>query len=88
MTTRDEEIKHLLAKQEHEIDTSDVPELEEGFWKEAVRGQFYKPKKVQKTVRIDADILQWLEHCGPGYQTRLNKILREAMLKDIVQNGQ
>ena len=47
MTTRDEEIKHLLAKQEHEIDTSDVPELPEGLWKEAIRGQFYQPREEQ-----------------------------------------
>lgn len=79
MLKRDEQVKCLLAKQD--TDTSDAPELPEEAWNEAVRGQFYKPKKIQKTVRIDADILQWLEHLGPGYQTRLNKILREAMLK-------
>jgi uncharacterized protein (DUF4415 family) len=31
-------------------------------------------------VRIDADVLLWLKSNGKGYQTRINTILREAML--------
>ncbi|UOG94035.1 MAG: BrnA antitoxin family protein [Candidatus Thiothrix sulfatifontis] len=30
-------------------------------------------------MRIDADILAWLQSSGAGYQTRLNQLLREAM---------
>jgi uncharacterized protein (DUF4415 family) len=37
--------------------------------------------KVSKTVRIDADILEWLQRPGKGYQKRLNAVLRAAMLK-------
>jgi uncharacterized protein (DUF4415 family) len=36
------------------------------------------PKK-QTTVRIDADIMDWLKSQGKGYQTRINAILRSAM---------
>jgi uncharacterized protein (DUF4415 family) len=32
------------------------------------------------TVRIDADILEWLKSHGKGYQSRPNAILRAAML--------
>ncbi|MBP6409339.1 MAG: BrnA antitoxin family protein, partial [Fusobacteriaceae bacterium] len=32
------------------------------------------------SVRLDADVLAWLKAQGKGYQTRMNKILREAML--------
>jgi len=32
-------------------------------------------------VRIDADVLAWLKSQGKGYQTRMNAILREAMLR-------
>lgn len=86
MMGRKEQIERLLAQQDKDIDTSDAPVLSDQTWSGAVRGEFYKPRKVQKTVRIDADVLQWLEHIGPGYQTRLNSILREAMLKDINGN--
>lgn len=31
------------------------------------------------TMRIDSDVLAWLRAKGPGYQTRVNAILRRAM---------
>jgi uncharacterized protein (DUF4415 family) len=43
---------------------------------------FYRPVKQSTTIRIDADILHWLKGKGRGYQTRLNMILREAMLRE------
>ncbi|EEK3571854.1 BrnA antitoxin family protein, partial [Salmonella enterica] len=48
-----------------------------------VRGRFWRPVKAQTSVRIDADILEWLKAPGKGYQTRLNAILREAMLREL-----
>ena len=32
-------------------------------------------------IRLDADVLEWLKQSGPGYQTRANAILRQAMLQ-------
>ena len=50
----------------------------------AVRhGQFYRPVKQQTSVRLDADVLAWLKAQGKGYQTRMNKILRDAMLNEM-----
>jgi uncharacterized protein (DUF4415 family) len=43
--------------------------------------RLYKPIKQTVQLRIDADVLEWLKHEGPGYQTRANAILREAMLQ-------
>jgi uncharacterized protein (DUF4415 family) len=31
------------------------------------------------TIRVDADVLAWLKRQGRGQQTRINKLLREAM---------
>ncbi|HGC2508430.1 TPA: BrnA antitoxin family protein, partial [Escherichia coli] len=42
----------------------------------------YRPLKTQASVRIDADVMEWLKRPSKGYQTRLNAILREAMLRD------
>ena len=57
--------------------------LDENFRKNAVQNPFYKPTKQVKTVRIDSDVMQWLKAQGKGYQTRMNKILRNAMLKEL-----
>ena len=43
--------------------------------------EFYRPMKSSTTVRIDADVLAWLKSQGKGYQTRINAILRDAMIK-------
>jgi uncharacterized protein (DUF4415 family) len=34
------------------------------------------PPKVSISLRLDADVLEWLKAQGPGYQTRINAILR------------
>jgi uncharacterized protein (DUF4415 family) len=65
------------------IDFSDIPELTEDFWKNAVRNPFYRPVKKQLTVRLDTDVIAWLQKKGTGYQTRLNALLRSAMLKEL-----
>ncbi|MFZ3042779.1 MAG: BrnA antitoxin family protein [Thiobacillus sp.] len=74
------ELAALAAKPEHEIDLSDLPATTEKDWHDATRGKFYRPIKQQLTVRIDADVLEWLKSQGKGYQSRLNEILRAAML--------
>jgi len=73
-----------LAKiPDSKIDYSDIPPLTEAFWKNAVRNPYYKPTKQATTVRVDSDVLMWLKAQGKGYQTRINAILRNAMLRDI-----
>ena len=79
------ELAALAAKPESEIDFSDLPPTTAQDWHGAVRGKFYRPVKQQLTVRIDADVLEWLKSQGSGYQSRLNNIVRAAML-DKVRN--
>jgi uncharacterized protein (DUF4415 family) len=75
--------KALQAKRESEIDYSDIPPLQEDFWKKAVRNPFYRPTKTSTTVRIDSDVLHWLRAQGKGYQSRINAILRREMLASL-----
>ncbi len=75
-----QELAELSAKPESSIDFSDLPASQAKDWKDAVRGKFYRPIKQQLTVRIDADVVEWLKNQGSGYQSRLNSILRAAML--------
>ncbi|HGY4911240.1 TPA: BrnA antitoxin family protein [Citrobacter freundii] len=76
------ELKALANKSDDEIDYSDIPATEDEQWSEANRGKFFRPLKTQASVRIDADVMEWLKRPGKGYQTRLNAILREAMLRE------
>src|ERR1700752_4994528 len=84
---RKRRLAKLAARPDSEIDFSDLPPLKESFWKSAVRNPFYRPVKQQLTVRLDADVVAWLRRQGKGYQTRLNRVLREAMIQDIGQGG-
>jgi uncharacterized protein (DUF4415 family) len=67
----------LTQLSDEEIDTSDIAEVTD--WSKAVVGRFYRPLKEPVTLRLDADVLAWLKSEGPGYQTRVNALLREAM---------
>ena len=73
----------IAARPDSEIDLSDIPELTESFWKNAIKNPYYRPVKQQLTVRLDADVVAWLRKQGAGYQTRLNQVLRDTMLNEI-----
>ncbi|MGV6987413.1 BrnA antitoxin family protein [Testudinibacter sp. P80/BLE/0925] len=77
------QLKNLADQTDIEIDTTEIPEQNALDWQSAGRGKFYKPTKTPVTVRFDSDILAWLKLKGKGYQTRMNAILREAMLNDL-----
>src|SRR5215472_16965471 len=77
------ELEKLAAMPDSSIDFSDIPPLTEKFWKNAVRNPWYRPRKQQVTLRIDADVLAWLRRDGKGYQSRLNSVLRNAMLEQL-----
>ncbi|QBC45974.1 BrnA antitoxin family protein [Iodobacter fluviatilis] len=77
------ELEALAKMPDASIDYSDIPPLTDAFWQNAVSNPFYKPTKTHATVRLDSDVMAWLKSQGKGYQTRLNAILRKAMLEDI-----
>jgi len=60
-----------------DIDYSDLPPLDKTFLKKATTT--WPPAKKQLTIRLDADVLDWLKGHGRGYQTRINRILRVVM---------
>jgi uncharacterized protein (DUF4415 family) len=65
------------------IDFSDIPRLSPKAWADAVTNPLYRPTKTSTTVRVDTDVLTWLKSKGKGYQTRINEILRDEMLREI-----
>ncbi|EDU61054.1 BrnA antitoxin family protein [Providencia stuartii] len=80
--TQKSRLKQISEMDDSRVNTSDIPELPIELWLQGQRGKFYKPVKTATTVRIDNDVIDWLKSQGKGYQTRMNAILRDAMLKD------
>jgi len=74
------QLRALAARPDNEIDLSDMPEWTAADFANAERGTFFRPLKAQITAKVDKDVLAWLKADGPGYQSRLNAILRRAML--------
>ena len=70
------EWKRLGAMKDRDINTDDIPELDDEFFKQAV---WRLPGKQPVTIRIDTDVLDWFKSQGRGYQTRINQLLRRYM---------
>ena len=64
-----------------DIDLSESPELTPEMFARAVvrRGLRPKARKVQLTVRVDSDVIEWFRSQGRGYQTQINALLRAYM---------
>lgn len=68
----------------------DNPELGEGFFANAqpasaelrgphrVRGPQKTPTKVSVSIRLDKDLVERLRASGPGWQSRVNDLLRRS----------
>lgn len=69
------ELDALADRPETEIDTTEMPLISD--WSNPVRGPFYRPVKRPLSLRVDADIIDWFQRQGQGYQTRMNCALRE-----------
>lgn len=66
--------ERLERMTDEEIDTSDIPELDEEFFRHA---KVCLPAGKQLvSLRIDGDVLDWFKRHGKGYQTRINAVLR------------
>lgn len=71
-------IDELAKRSDEAIDYSDIPELDDTFWKNA-RLLMPGETKQQLTVRLDADVIDWFKTQGKGYQSRMNAVLRAFM---------
>ncbi len=71
------DLSRIDRMRDADIDYSDIPPLDKTFLKKATAA--WPPTKRQLTIRLDADVLDWLKGYGRGYQTRINHILRVAM---------
>ncbi|RUS95230.1 hypothetical protein DSM106972_091070 [Dulcicalothrix desertica PCC 7102] len=69
------------AMTDEDIDFSDCPEITPEMFANSVVRRGLKPvtKKVQVTLRVDSDVLDWFKARGHGYQTQINTLLRAYM---------
>jgi uncharacterized protein (DUF4415 family) len=66
--------ERLEAMMDEEIDTSDIPPLDEAFFARATRRGPHS--RVAVTVSVDADVLAWYRAQGSALQQRMNAALR------------
>jgi uncharacterized protein (DUF4415 family) len=65
--------KELAALPDDQIDTSDIPELDDAFWQKA---QLIEPEGTEQiTLRVKKSVLQAFRATGKGYQTRMKAVL-------------
>lgn len=65
------------ALRDKDIDFSDIPKQGKAFFKRAVLK--LPEAKTAVTMRLDRQVLDWFKAKGPGYQTRINALLRAYM---------
>lgn len=66
--------KRIRAMKDEDIDFSDCPETDADFWASA---QLIMPEnKIKLGVRFDKAVVHWFKKQGPGYQGRMNAVLK------------
>jgi uncharacterized protein (DUF4415 family) len=73
--------RRVDALKDHQIDFSETAELTPEMFARAILRRGLKPvaRKKLLTLRIDSDVVEWYRSQGPGYQTRINALLRAYM---------
>jgi uncharacterized protein (DUF4415 family) len=47
-----------------------------------------RPRKRRISLRVDVEVVDWFQSKGPGYQTRINRILRRVMMERKKRMGE
>jgi uncharacterized protein (DUF4415 family) len=72
------------AVEDESIDFSDIPELDEKFWR---RAELFEPDRTEQvTIRVKRSVLAYFKAPGKGYQTRMNQVL-ESYVRARGQTG-
>jgi len=63
----------IAATKDEDIDFSEIPELDETFWREAKLVGSDPTEQI--TMRVKRSVLEYFKAPGKGYQTRINRVL-------------
>lgn len=76
-----EALNEVKNAADYDINYDDAPKLsaEELSEFKPANPEYYKPKKQQITLKLDADVIAAFKKMGKGYQTRMNAVLRKAV---------
>lgn len=66
-------MKDKDIKKTNEHPEADIKHIVRGVVR---RGLKPVPPKTSVSLRIDSDVLEWFKAQGPGYQTRMNAVLK------------
>ncbi|MGK7918610.1 MAG: BrnA antitoxin family protein [Trichodesmium sp.] len=75
MTISPERLKELQNINDSDIDTSDIPELDDKFWEKARRVEPISQETV--LIKLEPDIVNWFKNKSPNYKTIINQVLRD-----------
>lgn len=53
----------------------------------AAESRWNRPRKQRLTLRIDCEVVDWFKSKGPGYHTRMTRILRQVMVEGKKREG-
>jgi uncharacterized protein (DUF4415 family) len=53
-----------------------------------VESRWNRPRKQRISLRVDCEVVDWLKSRGPGYQTRIKRILRRVMVESKKRMGE
>jgi uncharacterized protein (DUF4415 family) len=74
LRSRPEKIGDLQASVE-----DDLLSLADG--ETGAEARWDRPRKRRISLRVDVEVVDWFQSKGPGYQTRMNRILRRVMME-------
>jgi uncharacterized protein (DUF4415 family) len=74
---------------DQDIDLSEIPPIAPQMFAKAIVRRNLQPvtRKEQLTLRIDSDVVKWYRRQGPGYQTRINSLLRAYMEEHLKKSA-
>lgn len=79
-------LEEIAALSDSDIDYSDIPELNDNFWDNAV---IVEPEGTQQiTLRVKKSVIEAYKATGKGYQTRMNSALESYAQTILKRNSQ
>ena len=79
------DLQRIDAMSDADIDTSEIPELGEDFFRKATIWK--RERKISITLRVDKEVVEWFKSQGKGYQSLMNAVLK-AYAEDQASRGE
>lgn len=77
MAISKERLREIEAIKDEDIDFSEIPELDDDWFRGA---QIVTPESLKPvSLRIDREVLTWFKGRGRGYQSLMNAVLKAYM---------